>query len=465
MPDGRQNGASAKNGLFSSLLFLTIFCYFWIGLAPFPDPNAAALLTAYGKSSNLINQLIVVSLSGVVLVTMFRYRSAGMLLRPHGLLAVLLVWVCFTGLLSDDPATAFRRIVFAVLVCLCSSAVLLLPRNEQQFGKLVCGIMVAVICLSYFGVIALPQRAIHQPTDALEQLLAGDWRGHFGHKNVAAGAMVFAVFFGLYLRQVRSTMIGLLIVAAAGFFVLKSGGKTSAGMLPAVLVLAWVFEHVRASRWLIPIVGLLVVNAILMSAAVSPAVSGFLLSLGVDPTFTDRSSIWELALSAIADRPLFGYGFQSFWQTEALFSRGQALSSWAVTAANSHNGYVEQLINGGIPMLILVVAWLVLLPIRDASRALKSGKDKALTRLFIRIWLFSLFFACLESPFFGNTGPLWFTTLISVFGLRFQAYASLVEAKQVAAAKVRPARVNWQRPQRQTQGLAQGLTQRLANVR
>jgi hypothetical protein len=36
-----------------------------------------------------------------------------------------------------------------------------------------------------------------------------------------------------------------------------------------------------------------------------------------------------------------------------------------------------------------------------------------------------LFLSCLESPFFDNRGPVWFTMLIAVFGLRMLAYGDL----------------------------------------
>jgi streptogramin lyase len=47
-----------------------------------------------------------------------------------------------------------------------------------------------------------------------------------------------------------------------------------------------------------------------------------------------------------------------------------------------------------------------------------------------------LFLSCLESPFFDNRGPVWFTMLISVFGLRMLAYGNL---KPSVYARTRPA--------------------------
>jgi O-antigen ligase len=435
---GVVSAAGARGGALSRLLtaalFLGVFFYFWIGLDPFPNPNSSDLTTPYGGSSNRLNQIVVVLMSGLLLFTVLGRQNRRYLLCPRIFLAVLLAWYCFTSLFAGDPGTAFRRIVFAILVVSCSSAILLLPKSREQFTNLVCIGLLAVIATAYYGIFALPHLAIHQLTDALEQNLAGDWRGHMGHKNAAAAAMVFAVFFGLYLTRSKSFLLGTVLVLLATLFLWKSGSKTSFAMMPMVLVLAWMFEKVALLRPLIVIGGIGLINALLISAAASDNVQQLLASAGVDPTFTDRTSIWGIALSVIGQSPITGFGFQSFWQTEALFRSGFSLYSWAVTAANAHNGYLEQFINAGIPGFLLTITLLVFLPLGYANRALAGGNDILLTRLFLRIWIFALFFACLESPFYSNVGPIWFTTLIGVFGLRLQAHAHLIVEAPVRAA-------------------------------
>src|SRR5690606_15160947 len=114
-------------------------------------------------------------------------------------------------------------------------------------------------------------------------------------------------------------------------------------------------------------------------------------SLGVDPTFTNRTDIWRFALTAIAERPLTGYGLQSFWQTEGLVYGGNTIETWAAAAYNGHNGYIDSLIAMGIPGLVLTVLWAVIIPIRDIGLAQRAGNDPRMTRLFIRIWLYVVF--------------------------------------------------------------------------
>ncbi|KQN73876.1 polymerase [Devosia sp. Leaf64] len=409
------------------MLFVAVFCYFWIGISPLSDPKAGTL-AAYGDTSNALNQLIVLAMSMLVMTMLALHPSRELVLRAYWPLAAIFLWIALTIPFADSPDSAIRRSVYSLLVCICASAVLLLPRDTNQFARLVGICLFLAVGLSYLGVIVLPARAIHQATDLSEQALAGDWRGHFGHKNTAAAAMAFAVFFGFYLMKMQRFWIGLVLVVLAGVFVLNSGGKTAAAMLPAVLVATWIFERAGPMRLVLVVGTLIVFNAIILTVAVSPPVAAFVSGLGIDASFTDRTSIWQLALSAVADRPLTGYGFQSFWQTDALFYGNHSASTWAVTAANAHNGYVDQLINGGWPLLILILIWIVILPCRQASVALARGTDPDLTRLYLRIWLFGLLTSCLESPIFENSGPLWFTLLIAVFGLRLQATAGLVGA-------------------------------------
>jgi len=427
-----------QGGWLATALFVMVVCYFWIGIAPMPDPQAGSP-AAYGESSNQFNQLIVIAMTALVLALLVFHPGRILALKVYAPLLVLFAWIAVTILFSATPDSALRRTLYSVLVCICASAILLLPRDNAQFAKMMGTCLLLAVGLSYIGVLFFPGRAIHQASDFAEQALAGDWRGHLGHKNAAAGAMAFAVFFGLYLIRAGSFWRGMILTVLAGVFLFNSGGKTSAALLPAILILTWMFERAGWLRYGLVIGTLALVNFVILSVTASPAMRDFVSGLGVDATFTDRSSIWSLALSAIEMRPFTGYGFQSFWQTEALYYGNHSVSTWAVTAANAHNSYLDQLINGGVPLLVLVVGWIVVLPIRHAGMALKRGNDKNTTRLFIRIWMFGLFMSCFESPFFNNYGPIWFTMLIAVFGLHLQARAVLLEKTVPDAAQLQPA--------------------------
>lgn len=416
---GESVGARDTGWNIGAPILLLIFAYFWIGLSPFAAPTGE---DAAASSGNLLNQITVTLLFLTAMTTLWHDPKWRALFSPRGLLFLILCWFSLVSLFASDPETAFRRIAFAVLVCGCANAVLLLPRDRTEFARLLAIAVVSILFLSYVSVFVLPDIGVHG-TAEVEAALAGDWRGIFGHKNAAAAAMAYVVLIGLYLRQAAYPKLGTAIAILAVIFVYFTRGKTTSAMLPTVLLLAWMFENVRLLRPIVTLGCFALFNFILIGLSRSKETIEVLRGLGIDATFTGRSEIWAFSLDRISEKPLIGYGFQSFWYSGLQAKEGS--ETWAFLAAHAHNSFLETLLNGGVPGLLLIVVWLLVLPMRDASKALSSGNDLALTRLFLRIWVFSNLLACLESLYFVNTGPLWFTLLVAVFGLRLQARGRL----------------------------------------
>jgi O-antigen ligase len=142
--------------------------------------------------------------------------------------------------------------------------------------------------------------------------------------------------------------------------------------------------------------------------------------LPLDTTFTGRTEIWEFAVSSLASNPWFGYGFAAFWGNNSIVNLvPDDQIEWAAGAAHSHNGYLDNALTLGIPGLALIIAIFVVAPLFDFSAITKSGRDDALTRLFLRIWLFGIYLSSMESFFLDRADPIWFTFLIGVFGLHY----------------------------------------------
>jgi O-antigen ligase len=112
---------------------------------------------------------------------------------------------------------------------------------------------------------------------------------------------------------------------------------------------------------------------------------------------------------------------------------GSAIETWAVKAANAHNGYLDMALSAGLPGLALFLVWFVVQPARDLARAAAAGADPLLSTFFVRIWVYAMLTGCLENPYFVGGGPIWITTLMAVLGLRLQARAVLVADDRSAA--------------------------------
>ncbi|SIQ93922.1 O-antigen ligase [Rhizobium sp. RU35A] len=414
LPD-RAEAEPANPG--AKLLFALVGLFYWITLTPFPDLSIDPVLVKPAGWSQMLAAILFLVLIAHALQPQIR----GMVMRPRAFLCLLFGWFVFTAAVSPDMASALKRIMIAMTVTVSASIFLLLPRDERQFARLAGAGVMLILGLCYLGVLAFPTRAIHQTNDFLEPQHAGHWRGLYMQKNEAGVAMVLISFVGLYVASSWSKRIGYAIVAAAVFFLLHTGAKTSMGMLPAMLVLAALVERFPVTRLPIVFGGVALLNLLTIGVVAIRPIRDFVQSLGIDATYTARADIWLLGLDAIAQRPITGYGFDGFWQTPELKNSTLSIATWAVKAVDAHNAYLDAAINAGLPGLLLMLVWVLYLPLRHVAKAQERNNFNALARLFLRVWLYSIFLAGLESVFMTRSGPVWFSLCVAMFGLGYQA--------------------------------------------
>ncbi|MBV7518200.1 O-antigen ligase [Ensifer sp. ENS12] len=420
-----------------TVLFMATFLFFWITTTPFIDLTGAAVLDPSAGNSNRLNQIVSLALFAGMFAYGLAHPMRGIILQPRPLLAVLYIWFLFVSAISAYPMFGIKGTVLAVMVTINASIYLLLPASERHFAKMLGIGTLFMLAVAYYGILFKPTLAIHQASELREPMNAGLWRGHFPHKNSAAAAMVIAAFFGLFVMNVWSRLAGLVIVVLSFNFLLHTGGKTSTAMLPAIVLLAWVFERFRFLRIPIVIGGVGLFNLFAVGSAVFKPLSDFVTELGIDATFTNRADIWRFAFTALAEQPITGYGFKAFWQTSELVNSGGSIETWAVAAANGHNSYLDIALTTGFPGLLLTVIWLLVLPLRNIARLAPAVEHSHLTRLYIRVWLYTIFNAGLESLFFEGGNLLWFTFLFSLYGLHLQSRAVLsVTPQQVKSGAV-----------------------------
>lgn len=428
---GEGNGTAFHDRV-RPFVFLGVFLFFWITTNPFVD---LVQIEAGGSNatggSNALNQITFLALTLLTIYAAMTHPLRSQICRPQLLVIALFSWFLISSALSNYPMDAIKRTILAILTCANAGMFLLLPRSEQQFSRLLLYGTAITLGMAYFGVLFLPMLSIHQPTELIEPMNAGFWRGQYSHKNLAAAVMLMATFFGLYLRSVGWKRSGVAIIVLSVFFLIHTGGKSSTAMLPLILILQWVFEKFRWSRWPIAVGGIAAFNLLALGAALSEGFRGLIASLGVDPTFTNRTDIWKIAFDAIVQSPILGYGFQGFWQTADITQSSAGLETWAVKAFNGHNAYVDALLTTGIPGFLLTIALVIFVPLRAVGRLGQSPNSPHLSRLFMRVWLYVIYAGCLEVIFFQSGSPICFFMLVSIFGLEMQSRMSLVEDRNV----------------------------------
>jgi O-antigen ligase len=247
----------------------------------------------------------------------------------------------------------------------------------------------------------------------------------FPHKNQAGAMMAIFVFVGLFVARMRSLALGSVIVAAAVVFLIFSNSKTPIGLLPLALIAAWFIARLRRPALGMAIAAGMIAlfNLFSIGSVYFEPVLEILQATMSDPSFTGRSDIWKFALGELAQRPITGFGFSAFWGTERVVFGLSEQGTWATTATDAHNGYLNLAITTGVPGLALAAIWLVALPLLDFYRRSDDPQSRPLALFFLRVWLFGLMMASFESILFPQVGEVWFIFIIAVFGLRYLTQA------------------------------------------
>jgi O-antigen ligase len=408
-------------GPWRAVAFVAALILAWIPLHPFADLGAEDALDL-GAGRDAATYFAFASCAGVCLYLAASRDRRGLSRLANPAFILLAAWVALSTVTSQDVATSLKRAAIGAFVVIITATLPLLPRGRTQLATLLAVAAGALIALSYFGVIFLPQYAVHQASDLVEPALAGDWRGVFGHKNLASAIFVFTAFSGIYIARTGHAIVGVLVAGLSLLFVVFSNGKTANMLwLPTLAVSYFVGAHGAGRVWrvaaLAPFVAL---NALGVGSVMLAPLQSLVASLPVDPTFTGRVDIWRYALGKLAAHPFLGYGFDAFWNTESVrFGIDDADAAWVAGAAHAHNCFVDVAMSMGVPGVVLALWAFVAQPLVDIGRAVCNGADPALVTLLTQIWLFALYVSSFESFLFDRSDPIWFTFLFAVFGLRY----------------------------------------------
>jgi O-antigen ligase len=393
----------------------------WVSLRPFADLSNQALKDV-STGNETMTYLAFGGLALLMLMLAMRDNAAALqTLFSRGFL-LLGGWIVISVLISLDPGTSVRRFALTACVITVTAVMMLLPKSQSELARWLGIAALLLLALCYLGVLLAPNLSIHLATDTQEPQLAGDWRGAFGHKNVAAAMMAMLLFIAIYIARSGARLTGIAIFLLAAFFLIKAEGKSSTALFFAVLTLTSLAAAVRA-LWLraaILFTPLIIMNVFSVGTVMSSGLASIVRMLPIDPTFTGRVDIWTFAIESLQSRLLTGYGFSAFWGGSSIQNLPQGME-WAEFASHSHNGYLDTALTMGLPGLALLIVALVFGPLRNFHVADRDGNGGPLATLLLQIWLFALYLSSMESFFLDRVDPMWFTFLIAVFGLHYLA--------------------------------------------
>ena len=111
-----------------------------------------------------------------------------------------------------------------------AATLMLLPKSQNELMRWFSIAALLLLAVCYLGILLAPNLSIHLATDTQEPQLAGNWRGAFGHKNVAAAMMAMLVFLGIYVVRSGAWISGARSSSPCrSLFLLYSGRQELAG--------------------------------------------------------------------------------------------------------------------------------------------------------------------------------------------------------------------------------------------
>jgi O-antigen ligase len=383
-------------------------------------PFQAESLT--GAAGNVVNQfgygiLALLALGSHLLFT--ERLVARALLRPAWIAMALCIFASVAQAL--DPGLTLRTALFTLVAMIACTGVVTLPPDVRAFRVSLSITALTILGLSYLGILLMPQLAVHQAVGE-EAQHAGLWRGIYSHKNIAAPVMAGLFFSGLYLIRCGDKRIGWVVTLLACLFVLKTGSKTSTSLLPLVafLVIGGRAFGGRILPVMVLFAAMTVMALMTIGAVLSPTLDAILQTLLPGTTFTGRADLWRFALETMEPRQWTGYGLESFWLTNNVFSAETPFElSWDPRGiVNAHSGYLDIAIAMGWPSLIVASFVLLFLPAYDYIKCPAGRENQLLCDLFLMIIAFVLLNSFLESYFFRRNDPIWMFLWTSIVGMR-----------------------------------------------
>ncbi|HTZ38510.1 MAG TPA: O-antigen ligase family protein [Stellaceae bacterium] len=346
-------GAAVLAERAATFVFLVLFA----GIMWPPDAYFAGTMQTPQGASNIYDFSEFAALLGFLALGFFAQRRALLPLATAAWPVLLLVALAFlSALWSDDPALVVRRAGTVTLTTLFG--VYLAARGDLAglVADLVKVYAIAVLA-SFVAIALLPQAAT----------VTGDyythaWRGAFTDKNELGMACGEAIIVAVYALRRGYGARWLAVFTLLGGLVLLAGSQSKTPilvMLGALYAALVAMALRRRSAAGLAVGYALVVGGLASGALLAVGWQDALTLLGRDPTFTNRTRIWQLAAEYIARRPWLGYGFESFFRADS----ADANLIWAAVGfktPHAHNSWLEIGLGMGlIGIGAAALAWLV----------------------------------------------------------------------------------------------------------
>lgn len=343
---------------------------------------------------------------------------SGHRLRNDNLLGLLvcfyIAWCGATFFWSIDPSMTMRRLI--VFLCCCIGALGI--SRQLTMGELV---RLAVVVSTLFFVIGVATElalstfrpwsseyrfagTVHPNTQGLNLVtlcLSSFCLACSAKKGRIALAALFCLGFAFLVLTKSRTSCGGAILGVFAIWSLRSSLRTQ--LLVAVGGLGTVAAVTLVNLQLVGGIGDNVTNAMLLGRTQQNA------------SLTGRLPLWQELGYHMRERPILGYGFDTFWTPDHIESVSAALQ-WGIKEA--HSAYIESVLNVGLVGATTLLLGVFIATWRARQRYLATGE--AGCDFFFALLIFALANGFTES---GMVLPM-FVPFLTACGLTRLAFTS-----------------------------------------
>ncbi len=338
-------------------LFLALFGTVVSPHKPVTGMQVGMILEAEGYRTYMYGAFYLLAL---ILVLTKGVTSLKMMLQ-HWPYLLFLAFIIITAEWSNYPVKVFvtwGHFVGFYLIAL-AAMIGLQGRNTLFFFKMIVLYAVITVTVTYVLVLFFPGRGIMVVSEKQR------WVGLTLNANHLGMTLLFSVWgtivFLYYSQSIVSKVFLFLLLGATGIALYGSDSMTSILLsvmlivsMPVLLTISKM-EPVKAKVSLAVLVMVAMVGPLLIIAFVPDFFEpdnllNKLTMIGRSATFTGRTSLWKIALQAIQEKPLLGWGFDALYSVSDRF---------LIKGAHMHNGYLELMVYGGLLGLLLMLGILV----------------------------------------------------------------------------------------------------------
>jgi exopolysaccharide production protein ExoQ len=351
------------------------------------------------------NRIFWPSLAAITVVLVARNWSR-LTLPPH--IKWLFAYLAFAGisvLWAFKPDMSFTRFVQqAMIVTSIVLPALLAVRTADMIRGVFLCFAFAVILNVFF--------VLNQTPILVEKESIG-YPGYFGFKGTLGECAAIAFLLSLHemLYPGWRRALSIIVAGIAIYLMVVSQSKGSLGLaLLAPLLAELVLIIAKVTRISTVIILLPPIFCYTFLASIfGNIINRISYMLYSNYTLSGRTFIWDFVNIEIARKPLFGWGYQSFWLVGPDAPSVVDGPGWVKGMPSAHNGYLDTMVDMGYVGLALLVIF-ILTTLYAIGRL--ADREPARAWLLLSLALFVILTNFLETTWMHGMDMLWLMFVI-----------------------------------------------------